>query len=446
MADTYLTRTQTTGDRQKMTWSFWIKISGSGGRVFNSINADWNNNYVSSIHFNTTGYLTVYNVDGSSNIDVRPSRLYRDKNAWYHIVIAMDTTQSTASDRIKIYTNGVQETSFVNTTYPPQNADNTQWNYNGNNLTIGKRVYDTAQYTDGIISHFHFIDGTTYTPSAFGETDSTTGEWKIKTDPSVTYGNNGFFIFKDGTNLSGSTVQDQSGKGNNFTAYGTLTKTEDSPSNVFATLNPLDNFFAQNTFSYGNTRQLTDNSRYAWSTSTLGMTSGKYYCEVRHSGNIGDNYPEIGIAGRGLEDTSTALGTVHNTVSYQYNGQILINGTASSFGSAYSSTAIIGIALDVTNSKIYFSLNGVWQGSGNPTTGANGKTITTASTVRLGAYFFAGGDYGNSSRVTFDWNFGNGYFNSTAISSAGTNASGNGIFEYDVPTGYTALSTKGLNL
>ena len=106
---------------------------------------------------------------------------------------------------------------------------------------------------------------------------------------------------------------------------GTLTKTEDNPSNVFATLNPLDNYFAQNTFSYGNTRQLTDNSRYAWSTSTLGMTSGKYYCEVRHSGNIGDNYPEIGIAGRGLEDTSTALGTVHNTVSYQYNGQILIN-------------------------------------------------------------------------------------------------------------------------
>ena len=438
MANTTLTRTFGTPSSTKTgTFSFWLKnLSSSGGGVFNNY-GDANNRAILYISNSQIDYY-----DAATGTSISGTPQYRDPNGWYHVVLRIDTTQSSANDRTRVYVNGALQEATYGHTY---NLNENSYMFTaGTPFVIGRDNSSggSGDHLNAVISHFHYCDGQSYAPTVFGSVDSVTGEWQINTAPSMTMGNQGFTILKDG-----NTITDQSANSNNFSlGSGAITKTQDCPSNVFATLNPLDNFFAQNTFSYGNTRQLTDNSRYAWSTSTLGMTSGKYYCEVRHSGNIGDNYPEIGIAGRGLEDTSTALGTVHNTVSYQYNGQILINGTASSFGSAYSSTAIIGIALDVTNSKIYFSLNGVWQGSGNPTTGANGKTITTVSTVRLGAYFFAGGDYGNSSRVTFDWNFGNGYFNSTAVSSAGTNASGNGIFEHDVPTGFTALSTKGLNL
>ena len=440
MANTYLTRTfGSTPTMTKFTWSGWVKKSKLGTQQA-MISGYQNSNTGQLFYFTGDDKLAYYaQAGGVVKCNVITNAVFKDTSAWYHIMLVVDSTQSNAANRVKFYVNNVLK-SYATTVAHALNWE--AYFMMTVPTNVGRNGMNTSNYFEGVMSHMHMTHGYLYTPSTFGETDSLTGEWKIKTDPTVNYNSNGFFILKNtntGTDYSGNSETFSSGG-------GTLTKTEDNPSNVFATLNPLDNYFAQNTFSYGNTRQLTDNSRYAWSTSTLGMTSGKYYCEVRHSGNIGDNYPEIGIAGRGLEDTSTALGTVHNTVSYQYNGQILINGTASSFGSAYSSTAIIGIALDVTNSKIYFSLNGVWQGGGNPTTGANGKTITTVSTVRLGAYFFAGGDYGNSSRVTFDWNFGNGYFNSTAVSSAGTNASGNGIFEHDVPTGFTALSTKGLNL
>ena len=102
------------------------------------------------------------------------------------------------------------------------------------------------------MSHVVHIDGTQELPTIFGETDSTTGEWKIKTSitPSVGWGTNGYHILKDGNSLT-----DQSGQGNNWTAIGTLTKTEDNPSNVFATFNPLN--FQQvyaTTFSNGNTQ------------------------------------------------------------------------------------------------------------------------------------------------------------------------------------------------
>ena len=441
---TYVTRTPYESNRKTFTLSTWAKLAnfdGSGASTAYLFTSGNSGSEFFSISFANSNTITISaRASNTSQLDIATNALYLDPSAWYHFVIAVDTTQNSVSNRVKIYVNGEQVTSFAANTYPGLNTDLL-------NLSEVQKIgasQSNSQNFRGSMSHLHWIDGNQYDASYFGETDSTTGQWKIKTSPSVTYGSNGFFIFKD----NGSKI-DQSGNGNNLSEEGTpgiVSNTQDCPSNVFATLNPLDNYYAQNTFSYGNTRQTSASSPYGWATSTLGMTSGKYYCEVRHSGNTGSNYPEIGIAAKSLGDTSTYLGSIHNTVSYQYNGEILINGTASSFGSAYSSTAIIGIALDVTNSKIYFSLNGVYQGGGNPTTGANGRTITAASATSIGAYFFAGGDYGTSSTITLDWNFGNGVFNTTAVSSAGTNASGNGIFEYDVPTGFTALSTKGLNL
>jgi hypothetical protein len=132
-----------------------------------------------------------------------------------------------------MYINGVQETSFSTATYPDQNYD-TYVNYSSRANVIGRRDYYSDFYFDGSMSHINFIDGTAYDATAFGEYDAN-GVWKIKTSPSVTYGTNGFFILKDG-----NSVTDQSDNSNNFTVGGgTLTNTEDNPSNVFATLNPL---------------------------------------------------------------------------------------------------------------------------------------------------------------------------------------------------------------
>ena len=133
---------------------------------------------------------------------------------------------------------------------------------------------------------------------------------------------------------------------------------------------------------------------------------------------------------------------------FGYDGTKFVSGSASSYGNSYGNNDIVGCAVDLDNNKLYFSKNGVWQNSGDPTSGSTGTgaiSIADASSTTTGFYFFTAGDSGNTDAPTVYANFGNGYFGTTAISSEGTNASNIGKFEYDVPTGYTALSTKGLN-
>ena len=231
MASTILYRIpSSTTNRLTNTFSAWLKRGSLGATTGIAGSAD-NSSYQTQIMFNSSDQLNVLNNDnGSANIDLLTNRKFRDVNAWYHIVVTFDTPQGTSSNRCKIYVNGEQETSLATATYPSQNAD-TQFNINTRPFRIGVRSYENAAYFDGSMSHVHFIDGTAYDASAFGSTDSTTGEWKINTSPSVTYGTNGFFILKDG-----NTITDSSTNSNAFTlGAGTLTKTEDNPSNVFAT-------------------------------------------------------------------------------------------------------------------------------------------------------------------------------------------------------------------
>ena len=229
MASVSLRRTQSSGNRQKWTYSAWIKRTGIGvlGSLIGSSSAGNNNGY-GQIRFQADDTL---NFTGWSEWWIT-NRKFRDPNAWYHIVFAVDTTQGTNTNRFKLYINGTQETSFSTINYPDEDFD-LSLNVNSAYVYLGAESYSsgTSRFFDGSMSHVHFIDGTAYDASAFGETDATTGEWKIKTSPSVTYGTNGFFILKDG-----NSVTDQSGNSNNFTVGGgTLTKTEDNPSNVFAT-------------------------------------------------------------------------------------------------------------------------------------------------------------------------------------------------------------------
>jgi hypothetical protein len=436
MATTYLTRTpSSTGNRKIFTISAWIKRSKTGNNQ--KVITAGTSGTEGGLQFSTgTGEncLKFYEYVGSEVISIAPNRILRDTSAWYHVVIAVDTTQATASISVIYYLNGVQETSFATATYPSQNYD-TLFNNSGTANTIGFLIGHSA-YFDGYMSHIHFIDGTAYDASAFGETDATTGEWTIKTSPSVTYGNNGFFILKDG-----NSVTDQSGNGNNFTvAGGTLTDTLDCPDNVFATLNALVYSSASKTYGHGNNSiTASDSGNWCSTQSTIGASSGKYYCEIKIN-SVG-SYQAIGVAYQPNVSNTTStqlIGELTGSAGWRNNGALVHGGSNIN---TYTTGDILMIAMDLDNQKLYFGKNGTWENSGVPTSGSTG----TGSLKDLTAnefYHFVICPRGGSNYC----NFGNGYFGTTAVSSAGTNASGNGIFEYDVPTGYTALSTKGLNL
>jgi hypothetical protein len=454
MANTSLRReVSVTGNRKIFTLSAWVKKTklADNQNIFSQYVGSGSATIATHfrIRFGTTDNLQV--AAGGTNLLIT-NRLFRDTSAWYHIVCAVDTTQGTADDRIKLYVNGVQETSFSARSNPTQNVD-TVVNLAGSSHypRIGADDADGAgpyNYFDGLMSHVHFVDGTAYAASTFGSTDSTTGEWQINTSPSITMGTNGFTILKDG-----NTITDQSSNSNNFTLVaGTLTKTEDCPSNVFAAFNPLDNYFPAGTYKNGNTTVNTGNN-YAYPQATIYVNKGKWYWEVKAISKVsgGDEYM-IGIQGRSATAVNQPAQANHGITVYGTDGDTYgFGGGATTYAAAYTAGDIVGVALDCDNNKLYFSKNGAWStGSGawgsttfNSSTGA--LTITDPNDVPQGGYSPVAGAYTSVSHE-MSYNFGNGYFGTTAVSSAGTNASGIGIFEYNVPTGYTALSTKGLNL
>jgi hypothetical protein len=436
MANTYLTRTVGTPTNiDKYTFSVWVKradIGAANSKIFSVANGAFGEE---KLEFNQDDLIWRQTLPSDGNIVWQrvTDRKFRDSSAWYHIVVAYDSLQGTAGDRCKMYINGVQETSFSGSA-DPASGTNSYTNTSGSTLYIGRIHSASSQFFGGSMSHMHYIDGTAYDATAFGEYDAN-GVWTIKTSPSVTYGTNGFFILKNG-----NSVTDQSGNGNNFTvAGGTLTNTEDNPSNVFATMNPLANYFQQSTFSNGNNKMVTATSPYSYNVATMGISSGKYYWEIKYV-SANENLAHIGVSGKGETITSTnPLGNNSTDYGYSPDGNRLYKeGTfVSDPKYSYNIGDIIGIAIDMDSATKTLKLyqNGTLK-----------STDTISSTPESGFYFPALGHAYSAGQATFETNFGNGYFGTTAVSSAGTNASGIGIFEYDVPTGYTALSTKGLNL
>ena len=426
MASTYLSKTfGSSGNRKTFTLSLWVKVSNfSLDMAFLTYFSDVNNFGKFGMNGNS-GNLAIFNrTGGVFDVNIVSNAVSRDVNGWYHFVASVDTTQATASDRVKLYVNGEQVTSFASSTYPSQNAD---LQFNTTSLsTIGS--WNSSQYFNGSMSHFHYTDGTAYDASAFGEYDAN-GVWKIKTSPSVTYGTNGFFILKDG-----NSVTDQSGNSNNFTVGGgTLTKTEDCPSNVFCTMNPLSSG-SDVSFVHGNTYVQNTVSTWNSSLGTIGVGNGKYYWEAMRISTAGEC--NLGVT------LSSAYGGTHSEVDagrivYSNNGYVYREGLSGQgnidTGTSFTGGDIIGVAIDTENGTLKFYKNGTLV---NTTTDNSFLYTNNEYIPQCGLY--GGG------RLRF--NFGNGYFADNAVSSAGTNASGIGIFEYDVPTGYTALSTKGLNL
>ena len=443
MASTYITQTISDGGNTKSTFSAWVKRSGLGSTQYLFHTSENTNNDVKII-FNSSNNLRVLGVvSGSTVLNLTTNRLFRDNSAFYHIVISFDLTQSTEADRVKMYINGVQETSFSTATYPAQNYSSLRLNNNGDRRTIGT-IYDGggsagSGYFDGLLAHVHWTDNYAYAATDFGETDSTSGIWVPKTSPSVTYGTNGFFLKFEN---SGNMDLDSSGNNLSFTTSGNLTQNIDSPTNNFATLNRLYYTTESGTLDFSN-RNFTKSSSVTRSCfSTLAPSAGKWYCEVKVAN---DTDCKLGIVNLSYEynlnGQTVDFAASGGAYSYNENGQKQEAGaSAASYGTGYNAADIIGIAMDLDNSKLYFSLNGTFQNSGVPTSGSTGTGAISIT---------AGGDYAFAGKVNggcdLGFNFGSGdYAVSSTVASGNADDNGIGSFEYDVPAGYYALCTKNI--
>ena len=456
MASTYLTRTNASAatNVDKATISFWLKRTrlGTEESVFGAYSSDANR---LKFRFRSDNKFDFEVGVGGSWYSLITNRRFIDTNSWYHFVISYDSTQATASDRTKIYINGVLETSYATSNYVPQNQD-FYFTKNGLGITIGDNYQGGSHqnYFDGLLSHFVCVDGQALDATTFGQTDSDTGEWKWKGVSGVTYGNNGFYLLKDVAN-----VTDYSGNNNNFTAGGGgMTLTQDNPSNNFPTMKSPG--WSDHAHSYGGNRVVTSGTNYRYSVATMGVHKGKWYWEAKFqavsdyaimgiSGDTGGQSNSTGhILGAGLYHYSVVYNTVGgNGHKYNNAGNSPTN-TPGAFMGGFSAGDILTFALDCDNNTLKIGANGQWaNGSGSTNqTFANTTAITIAdpTLVPSGYYFPACGDYTGTSS-TIEFNFGNGFFGNTAITSAGTNASNLGLFEYDVPADYKAICSKGLN-
>jgi len=456
MANTYLTWTPSnSGTRAKWTFSAWVKKgeTTANGTLFFS---GGSNSDYSKILLQSSGKLYISEVGGGSTIwEIQTNRLFRDASAFYHIVIVYDSGQGTASNRVKIYVNGVQETSLSATSYPAQNRG-AQWLAGGQQHRIGRDYI--SQYFGGVMSHINFSDGYALAPTVFGSTDSTTGEWKINTSPSFTLGTYGFTILKDG-----STITDQSSNSNNWSlGGGTLTNTKDCPSNVMATMNPLAKFKSGAGITQGN-NTVTMTTAKAGVPSTLGIPSdkGKFYAEFKMTRLAADSRFHFGLLPFECLEADDPVNAANKGIMLSgYNAAIYagggnINAFYGGTGRFNSFTGILGIAVDLTSSTktIAFSKDGAWITGSNATNAnySNALKVNITSYLSISPHWHISVGSGNSSGTTgiYTMNFGNGFFGTTAITTNSGNgyagAEGASKFNYAVPSGYSALSTKGLN-
>ncbi len=432
MASTYLERTLGTPTSQRIfTISAWIKISKlntSDGNYIIGQNST-NESYFRIDSSNRLMFADRDSGSGSSDFALTSNAFLRDVSAWYHVVLSVDTTQATDTNRGKLYINGELQT-LSSSTYPPQNYD-TMMNLSGATQRVG-RVFD---YFDGEMAHVHFIDGTAYDADTFGETDATTGIWKPKTAPSVTYGTNGFFLKFENSAAFGT---DSSGNSNTFTVNGTMTQTIDTPSNVFATINPLaiaSNGQGTATLSNGNLNITSAGGSQNVGTLASSIdTNSKWYYEFKVvSGVSGTIDSSVGWSTDISAFRSGSWATLNSLFLYASNGQIYSTSGWTSAGTAptYTNGDIIGCTVDLENNEIKWYKNGT-------------LAYTISSISFVGDVITPHSQWDENSAVG-SFNFGNGYFGTTAVSSAQNPDDGIGIFEYDVPTGYRALCTKSIN-
>jgi len=440
------------GNRDTFTFSTWVKRStlGTEQRIFSSANTSGTNAYGALQFHPTYDDLIMFHYDGSSNYSYhRTNRQFKDPSAWLHICIAVDTTQSTASNRVKIYINGSQETSFRTETTPDQNTD-MQWN-TAEKHWVGAGDDDSggqSRFFDGYLAETVFIDGLQLAPTSFGEFDSDSPNiWKPKNVSGLTFGTNGFYLdYED----SGTLGNDANG-GTDFTSSGLAATDQatDTPTNNFATLNPLASLpnTSKSTFSEGNCVAVGgSNASYVNGGSTIGVANGKWYVETKLTASSdGDARCITGVTMDVSEISRINQDAGANNIAYAWHyGNIAVAGSTSGYTSLTTSAVndIVGVALDMDNGKVYFSKNGSWINSGDPTSGATGTGAAPVAASTTGLRFFFSGSDSNARTMTTAYNFGG--CPAFAISSGNADANGYGNFEYPPPSGYYSLCTKNL--
>ena len=438
------------GNRRTWSFSCWFKRAKLPDNTDNIANKDVlfcavNNDNNLRI---SDDRLQFYLYDGSADYGYITTAVVRDQSAWYHVLFVLDTTNSTANQRMRLYLNGTEigNSRYQDYADPPENFQGV-FNSAGAH-SVGRAI--SNQESDYYLADVNFVDGTALTPTSFAETDDN-GNW-IPIKYAGSYGSNGFFMeFKQtGTSADASGKgADTSGNGNHFTPQNMTAEdiTTDTPTNNFATINPLNTFPATPpTLSEGNLQCRTVNADpgYFGGSGTIGVSTGKWYFEVKPtvttSGQpffIGVSYEPEEMARQGATASAQYLAPTY--LYYGHNGNKFNNGSNSSYGDSYAADDIVGVALDLDNHKLYFSKNGTFQNSGDPTTGSTGTG--SAFNLTTGKTYFPVLADGGGSVTTYQLNFGSPPF---AISSGNTDAEGFGNFEFAVPSGYFALCSKNL--
>jgi len=432
----YLNRTfGTPTSSQTWTLSFWIKRCKIGSATEFVFNTDGGNEE-DRLQFSSSDTLTWFeqNSGGGTVAELTTSQKFRDVSAWYHIVVARDSTQGTSSNRIKLYVNGSQVTALGTATYPSQN-DSSRWN-TAVAHEIGARNGGT--FVNLYMSEVVFIDGQQLAPTSFGEFDEDSGIWKPIDVSGLTFGNNGFYLdFEDSSSLGNDSAGSNNWTVNNFTA---IDQSTDTCTNNFATMNFLSGSFSNNTLTEGNLL-ITVTSGWRWKPSTIAPSSGKWYAEFKPTsgGNIytvPGAVPQVSWASIDGETIGTGAGGENKSVGYSYDGNVIKGNSTVYSGSSYTTNDIIGVAMDLDNFKIYFSKNGTFQNSGNPASGATGTGAVSLDSS-LTNWSLSPSVAGSAMAC----NYGSAPY---AISSGNADGNGFGNFEYAVPSGYFALCSKNL--
>jgi hypothetical protein len=426
-SDDYLSRSiSSTGNRRTWTWSGWVKRSNTTQQYQNMMSMGSNNIRINFSNQN----IWVYDYNGSGfDFYLVTNALFRDVSAWMHIVVAVDTTQGTASNRVKLYINGVQETSFSTETYPSQNHD-TEANTSGQNNVIGTAGDSLGNNGfHGYMAEIVLIDGQALDPTSFGEFDEDSPNiWKPKNVSGLTFGTNGFYLdFEDSSALGNDAAGSNNFTVNNLTA---IDQSTDTCTNNFATANPLANIHGAATFSEGNLKVSGDAAaNNNWQTTFL-VSSGKWYWELKNLISDSDMsllyYNQSTISG-----SHPGYGFVCSSKKKIIGGSV----TGSAIGSA-ANNDIWSVALDLDNGKMFIARNGTYLSSGDPANGTNPFIQTSDGLPTEGVF---GGHVYNGS---VELNFGGG--TPTSISSGNADDNGYGNFEYDVPAGFYSLCTKNL--
>ena len=460
---TYVSRSvSSTGNRRVWTVSFWMKfcevLGNSSQRIWSNDSGNGSGDIL-KIEFDSGAdsnrrLSVIDNNHAGSGIRFVGERRFRDPSAWYHIVLAVDTTQATATNRVKIYVNNEQISDWRSGSehnHPPNQNYDTCVNLSGKSNTWGRSFTfgnSSADHFDGYLTEINFIDGFQYDPSYFGETDVTTGQWNPKKYVG-SYGTNGYYLnFSDNSGTTATTLgKDSSGNGNNFTpnnfsvaAGAGNDSVSDTPTNNFCTFNPLKkNISTPVTYTEGNLQYNgVSGNNYCRSSTTISVSSGKWYAEFKMVSGYSATDPtlRIGIitSSAGHRDSNNDGLYYENTnnavsVNYGAGGAIYVSNTSQITGLAtYTNNDVLGIALDLDNDKFFVSKNGTFFSNGT------GTQDPAAGTNPL----YSGGVITSRKSEGFEISF-QGYSDKVVTADFGQQG-----FAYTPPAGFKAICTANL--